>query len=61
MTALIQQQLFKELAISPVELKTKMIDAPWVDEAINKKQQIDSEEITLVKGKEVFKKLGFKI
>lgn len=75
MTALTQQQLFDEVETLPIELKTKMIDtllasiSPikksiddlWIDEVIKRKKQIDSGEVTLIDGEEVFKKLHLKL
>ena len=74
MIALTQQQLFDEVETLPIELKTKMIDTLltsinpikksidtlWIDEVIKRKQQIDSGEVTLVDGEEVFRKLALK-
>lgn len=75
MTALTQQQLFDEVETLPIELKTKMIDtllasiSPikksiddlWIDEVIKRKKQLDSGEVTLIDGEEVFKKLHLKL
>ncbi len=74
MAALTQKQLFDEIETLPLELKTKMIDkllisiSPikksidelWVEEALKRKEQIDSGEVTLVDGEEVFRKIGLK-
>ena len=74
MIAFTQQQLFDEVQTLPIELKTKMIDALltsinpikksidtlWTEEAQKRKEQIESGEITLVDGEEVFKKLALK-
>ena len=74
MIVLTQQQLFDEVETLPIELKTKMIDTLlnsinpikksidnlWVEEVQKRKQQIDSGEVTLVNGEEVFKKLALK-
>ena len=74
MTALTQQQLFDEVETLPIELKTKMIDtlltsihptkksidALWIQEVKNRKAQIDSGEVNLVDGEEVFRKIALK-
>ncbi len=74
MTALTQQQLFAEVETLPIELKTKMIDkllasiSPikqsiddlWTEEVLKRKKQIDSGEVTLIDGEEVFRKIGLK-
>jgi len=73
-TALTQQQLFAEVETLPIELKTKMIDkllasiSPikqsiddlWTEEVLKRKKQIDSGEVTLIEGEEVFRKIGLK-
>jgi hypothetical protein len=72
MTALKQQQLFDEIDILPIDLKTKMVDkilasiTPlnsemdklWIKEANKRKQEIESDSVTLVDGDEVFKKIS---
>ena len=74
MIALTQQQLFDEVETLPLELKTKMIDTLlasinpikvsidnlWVKEAQKRKGQLESGEVKLVDGEEVFKKLALK-
>ncbi|SFV66237.1 hypothetical protein MNB_SV-3-643 [hydrothermal vent metagenome] len=74
MTALTQKQLFEEVETLPIELKTKMIDkllasinpikksidTLWLEEVHKRKKQINSGEVTLVDGEEVFKKLALK-
>ena len=74
MIALTQQQLFDEVETLPLELKTKMIDtllksinpikksidSLWVEEAQKRKEQIESGDVTLIDGEEVFKKLALK-
>jgi len=73
-TALTQQQLFDEIETLPIELKTKMIDTLltsinpvkksidtlWIQEVKKRKTQIDSGEVTLVDGEEVFRKIASK-
>jgi len=72
MTALKQDELFEEIDILPIDLKTKIvdkilasitplnseIDKLWVKEANKRKQEIESNSVTLVDGDEVFKKLS---
>ena len=49
MTALKQEQLFDEIDVLPIDLKTK----------INKRKDgIESSKVTLVSGDEVFKKIA---
>ena len=74
MIAHTQQQLFDEVETLPIELKTKMIDTLltsinpikksidtlWIKEVQKRKKQIDSGEVTLTDGEEVFKKLALK-
>ncbi len=74
MAALTQQQLFDEIEILPIELKTKMIDRLltsihpvnqsiddlWLAEAKKRKQQIESGEAKLIDGEEVFHKIRLK-
>jgi len=73
-TALTQQQLFDEVETLPIELKTKMIDTLltsihpikksidtlWIQEVKKRKAQIDSGEVSLVDGEEVFRKIASK-
>lgn len=72
MTALKQDELFNEIDILPIDLKTKIvdkilasitplnskIDKLWIKEANKRKQEIESNSITLVDGDEVFKKIA---
>ncbi len=72
MTALKQEQLFDEIDILPIDLKTKMvdkilasitplnseIDKLWIKEANKRKQEIESDSVILVDGDEVFKKIS---
>ena len=74
MIALTQQQLFDEIQTLPIEVKTKMIDTLlasinpikasidtlWVKEAQARKEQLESGEVKIVDGEEVFKKLALK-
>ncbi|MBE0515037.1 addiction module protein [Sulfurimonas sp.] len=72
MTALKQEQLFDEIDILPIDLKTKIvdkilasitpinseIDKLWIKEVNKRKQEIESNSVTLVDGDEVFKKIS---
>lgn len=72
MTALKQEQLFDEIDILPIDLKTEIvdkilasitplnseIDKLWIKEANKRKQEIESNSVTLVNGDEVFKKIS---
>jgi hypothetical protein len=75
MLALKQDQLFDEIDILPIDLKTKIvdkilasitpinseIDKLWIKEANKRKQEIESNSATLVDGDEVFKKISQKL
>lgn len=72
MLALKQEQLFDEIDILPIDLKTEIvdkilasitpinasIDALWIKEANKRKQEIESSSVALVNGDEVFKKIS---
>jgi hypothetical protein len=72
MTALKQDELFNEIDILPIDLKTEIvdkilasitplnseIDKLWIKEANKRKQEIESNSVTLVNGDEVFKKIS---
>ncbi|MDY0123137.1 addiction module protein [Sulfurimonas sp.] len=72
MLALKQEQLFEEIDILPIDLKTEIVDkilasiTPlnsevdklWVKEANKRKEEIESDSVTLVDGDEVFKKIS---
>ena len=72
MTALKQDELFNEIDILPIDLKTEIvnkilaritpinasIDALWIKEANKRKQEIESNCVTVVNGDEVFKKIS---
>ena len=71
MIALKQEQLFDEIDILPIDLKTKIvdkilasitpsnssIDELWVKEVKKRKNEIESNSATLVDGNEVFQKI----
>jgi hypothetical protein len=72
MTALKQDELFDEIDTLPIDLKTEIvdkilasitppnneIDQLWIKEVNKRKQEIDSNSVTLIDGDEVFKKLS---
>ena len=73
--ALQQKQLFDEIDILPIDLKTKIVDnilnsiSPvnksiddlWIQEVKKRKSEIESEDVKLVDGDEVFKKISQKL
>ena len=75
MIALQQQQLFDEIDILPIDLKTKIVDnilnsiSPinksidelWIQEINQRKSEIESGNVTLIDGDEVFKKISQKL
>ena len=72
MLALKQEQLFDEIDVLPIDLKTKIvdkilasitpidssIDALWIKEVKQRKIDIEKSAVTLVDGDEVFKKIS---
>jgi len=72
MLALKQEQLFDEIDILPIDLKTKIvdkilasitpsstsIDALWIEEANKRKNDIEMDCVSLVDGDEVFQKIA---
>jgi hypothetical protein len=72
MLALKQEQLFEEIDILPIDLKTKIvdkilasitpvdssIDALWIKEVHKRKNDIESNQVSLVNGDEVFQKIS---
>ena len=72
MLALKQEQLFEEIDILPIDLKTKIvdkilasitpsnttIDSLWIKEVNQRKNQIKTNQVSLVDGDEVFKKIS---
>jgi len=72
MLALKQEQLFDEIDILPIDLKTKIvdkilasitptnssIDALWIKEVNKRKSDIENNQTTLIGGEEVFKKIS---
>jgi len=72
MLALNQKELFDEIDILPIDLKTKIvdkilssitpidssIDALWIKEANKRKKEIETNSVTFVDGDEVFQKIA---
>ena len=72
MLALKQEQLFDEIDILPIDLKTKivdkilasitpsstLIDALWIEEVNKRKNDIEMDCVSLVDGDEVFQKIA---
>ena len=72
MLALKQEQLFDEINILPIDLKTKIvdkilasitpvnssIDALWIKEVNKRKKEIETNKVSLVDGDEVFQKIS---
>ncbi|MEA1916830.1 MAG: addiction module protein [Campylobacterota bacterium] len=75
MLALKQEQLFDEIDILPIDLKTKIvdkilasitpsnssIDELWIKEVNKRKNEIESNSVTLIEGNEVFKKIAKRV
>jgi len=71
MLALKQEQLFEEIDILPIDLKTKIvdkilasitpsnssIDALWIKEVNKRKTDIETNSVSLIDGDEVFQKI----
>jgi len=72
MTALKKEQLFEEIDILPIDIKTqivdkilnsinpiyKSIDDLWIEEANKRKNDIENNKIKLINGDDVFKKIS---
>lgn len=72
MLALKQEQLFDEIDILPIDLKTKIvdkilasitpkntsIDALWIKEVNKRKKEIETDNVSLIDGDEVFQKIS---
>ena len=72
MLALKQKQLFEEIDILPIDLKTKIVDkilasitpsntttdSLWIKEVNKRKNEIETNQITLVNGDEIFKRIS---
>lgn len=75
MLALKQEQLFDEIDILPIDLKTKIvdrilasitpsntsIDALWIKEVNKRKTDIETHSVSLVDGDEVFQKIATRL
>ena len=71
MTAIQQKQLFDEIDILPIDLKTKLVDKflnsisqtnnsidnLWIKEINKRRIEIEKGDVSLVDGEEVFKKI----
>ena len=71
MLAIDQEQLFKNIEILPMDIKTKIvdmllksfnnvdnsIDSLWIEEAKKRRDEIESGQVTTVSGDEVFRKI----
>jgi hypothetical protein len=72
MVALKEQQLFNEIDILPIDLKTKIVDKIlnsiqpitksmddlWIEEVNKRKSEIENNQLTLIDGNEVFYKIA---
>jgi len=72
MVALRQEQLFEEIDILPIDLKTKIvdkilnslnpipksIDKLWIEEVNKRKNDIEYGNVKLINGEDVFKKIS---
>ena len=75
MTTLKQEQLFEEIDILPIDLKTEIvdkilasitppnneIDKLWIKEVNKRKREIDLNSVSLVDGDDVFKKIAHRL
>jgi len=71
MLAINQEELFKNIEVLPIELKTKLVDMlltslnplndsvdnAWIKEANRRKKELETGAVTSVSGDEVFKKI----
>ena len=71
MTIIQQKQLFEEIDILPIELKTKLIEklldslnktdksieSLWIKEINRRREEIESNRVSLIDGEEVFQKI----
>jgi len=72
MLALKQKQLFEEIDILPIDLKTKIVDkilanitpsnaamdSLWIKEVNKRKNEIETDQVALIDGDKVFKKIS---
>lgn len=75
MLAIKEEQLFDEIDILPIDIKTKIVDkilasiAPinssvdelWIKEVNKRKSDIENNKTSLIEGNEVFKKISQKL
>ena len=71
MTAIKEEELFREIEVLPIDLKTKLlerilnslhnvdnnIDNLWLKESLQRKKDIENGKVTLINGDDVFKKV----
>jgi hypothetical protein len=71
MLAINQEELFKNIEILPIELKTKLVDMllislnslndsvdnAWIKEANRRKKELETGDVTAISGNEVFRKI----
>jgi hypothetical protein len=71
MLAINQEELFKNIEILPIELKTKLVDMllislnslndsvdhAWIKEANRRKKELEIGDVTTISGNEVFRKI----
>jgi hypothetical protein len=71
MLAINQEELFKNIEILPIELKTKLVDMllislnslndsvdhAWIKEANRRKKELETGDVTTISGNEVFRKI----
>jgi hypothetical protein len=71
MLAINQEELFKNVEILPLELKTKLVDMllisinplnesvdnAWIKEVNRRKKELDTGDVTAISGNEVFRKI----
>jgi len=72
MIALKQKELFDEIDVLPIDIKTKIvdkilnsihpisqsIDELWIEEVNKRKNEIDSNRVNLINGNDVFQKIA---
>ncbi len=71
MTAIKEKQLFEEIEVLPIDIKTKLvekilsdlnkidkeIDKLWLNESILRKNDIENRKVSLIDGDKVFQKI----
>jgi len=72
MSVLKQQELFDEIDVLPIDIKTKIvdkilnsihpisksIDELWIEEVYKRKNEIENNQINLIDGNDVFQKIA---